>query len=207
MPFFGQSVVVSDAQTYIAADQLTAINLAINNAPGNRATVIPRYPVWPSITKYVNDNSVFNNVFPEYIWDSTTMDNQVRAFAARGGAVGTESETITLSVSLTVFADNAHIARVDVYDFNGIVPVFVETITPPVLVDGSLDANTGLIETLPLNWQNIRIYNNQSSALPGDGLYGIIVSFTAVNYLGPFPPVTPGNPAGLMFYAHVGYSN
>lgn len=205
MPLLGQSVVASGANTFIAADQLTAINLAVTNAPGNKATVIPHYPVWPSITKYVNDNGPFPTILPQYIWDSTTTDNQVRAFAARSGALGSLSSQVRMSVNLTVFSDNAHIARIDVYDFSGPSLTFVETITPPVLMDGSLDANTSLIETLPYNWQNIRIYHEQSSLLPAAGQYGIIVSFTAVNYLGFSPPITPGNPAGLMFYAHVDY--
>ncbi|CAH8708752.1 hypothetical protein M5W83_26070 [Paenibacillus thiaminolyticus] len=203
MPFLGQTVVASGASTYIAADQLTAINLAATVDPDHKATVIPRFPAWPSITKYVNDNGGFSDVVPEYIWDSTTTDNQVRAFAALSGGVGSQVSPVTMSVSLTVFADNAHIARIDVYDFSGSSPAFVETLTPPVLTDGSLDANTGLIETPPYNWQDIRIYNKQSSPLPAGGIYGIIVSFTVVNYLGPTPPITPGNPAGLMFYANV----
>ncbi|MGG4395558.1 hypothetical protein ABEX25_14755 [Paenibacillus thiaminolyticus] len=150
--FLGQTVVASGGSTYIAADQLTAINLAATVGPDHKATVIPRFPAWPSITKYVNDNGRFADVVPEYIWDSTTTDNQVRAFAALSGGVGSQVSPVTMSVSLTVFADNAHIARIDVYDFSGSSPAFVETLTPPVLTDGSLDANTGLIETPPYNW-------------------------------------------------------
>lgn len=119
----GQTVVASGASTYIAADQLTAINLAATVDPDHKATVIPRFPAWPSITKYVNDNGGFSDVVPEYIWDSTTTDNQVRAFAALSGGVGSQVSPVTMSVSLTVFADNAHIARIDVYDFSGSSPL------------------------------------------------------------------------------------
>ncbi|EPY11406.1 MULTISPECIES: hypothetical protein [unclassified Paenibacillus] len=205
MPFLGQTVVASNANTYVAPDQLTAINLAVTGAAGNRATVISQYPVWPNITKYSNDTSGFGT--PEYIWDSTTTDNQVRAFAAFSGGVGSEVSSVSLDVSLTVFADNAHVARLDVYDLSGQNPAFITTLTPPVLTDGSMDANTGLVEILPYNWQNIRIYNISSNPLPAGGIYGILASFTVVNYLGPNPPVTPGNPAGLMFYANINFFN
>jgi hypothetical protein len=203
MPFVGQTIVASDEFTYIAADQLTAISLAVTNAPGNRATVISQYPVWPNIIKYSNDNSGFPD--PKYIWDSTTTDNQVRAFAAFSGGVSSGESSLTVDINLTVFADNAHVARLDVYDFSGQNPAFITTLTPPVLTDGSMDANTGLVEILPYNWQNIRIYNKRSNPLPAGGLYAILASFTVTNYLGPNPPVTPGNPAGLMFYANITY--
>jgi len=201
MPLIGQTIVVSGANTYVANDQLTAINLATTFAPGNKATVIPRYPVWPTINRYVNDNGLFSSVSPEYIWDSSTTDNQVRAFAVLSGGA-----PVTLSVTMADFADNAHVARIDVYNLSDPSRVFVETITPPVLVDRSMDANTSLVETFPYNWQDIRIYNSTSNLLPGTGIYAILVSFTAVNYLGTTPPITPGNPAGIMFYAHATYS-
>ncbi|KJB84746.1 hypothetical protein AZ66_29055 [Paenibacillus sp. E194] len=205
MPLAGQTIVASDEFTYIAADQLTAINLAVTGAAGNRATVISQYPVWPNIIKYSNDNSGFAE--PKYIWDSTTTDNQVRAFAAFSGGIGGGESSLTVDINLTVFADNAHVARLDVYDLSGQNPAFITTLTPPVLTDGSMDANTGLVEILPYNWQNIRIYNISSNPLPAGGIYGILASFTVVNYLGPKPPVTPGNPAGLMFYANINFFN
>lgn len=203
MPLIGQSVVLSSANTYIAADQLTAINLAAAGGAGNKATVIPRYPLWPSLAKYVNDNGSFPELLPEYIWDSATTDNQTLAFAGLSGGVGSGGEPIRLSVNLNVFSDNAHIARIDVYDFSGGSVTYVETITPPLLTDGSMDPNAGLLESIPFDWQTIRFYNARSSSLSGEGIYGILVSFTVVNYSGFIPPVTPGNPAGLMFYADV----
>lgn len=136
--------------------------------------IISQYPVWPNITKYSNDNGIFANITLEYIWDSTTTDNQVRAFAAFSGGVGSEASSVSLDVSLTVFADNAHVARLDVYDLSGQNPAFNTTLTPPVLTDGSMDANTGLVEILPYNWQNIRIYNISSDPLPAGGIYGIL---------------------------------
>lgn len=202
MPFVGQTFVASSGNTYIAADQLTAINLAVTGAAGHRATVISQYPVWPNITKYNNDDTLFGNETPEYIWDSTTTDNQVRAFAAFSGGVGNPLP-LTLDVSLTVFADNAHVARLDVYDFQSGSPVYVTTLTPAVLTDGSMDANTGLVEIIPYNWQNIYIYRIASNPLPPLGIYVILASFTVTNYLGPNPPVTPGNPAGIMFYGSI----
>lgn len=203
LSFAGQTVLASDAFTYVAPDQPTAINLAVTGAIGNRATVISRYPVWPNITKYSNDNSPFINVTPKYIWDSTTTDNQVRGFAAFSGGVGSEVNALTLDVSLTVFADNAHFARLDVYNVAGDSPVYITTLTPPVLTDGNMDPITGLVEIVPYNWQNIRIYNMTSPPLPAGGIYAILASFTVTNYFGFNPPITPGNPAGLMFYANI----
>ncbi|NEZ42776.1 hypothetical protein GQA12_14645 [Paenibacillus alvei] len=202
MPFVGQTFLASNELTYIAADQLTAINLAVTGAAGNKATVIPQYPVWPNIIKYNNDIGFGD---PKYIWDSTTTDNQVRAFAALSQGFGSGDSSVTADVSLTVFADNAHIARLDVYDLAGISPVFITTLTPPVLTDGSMDANTGLVEILPYNWQNIRYFHTRSNSLPPGGLYAILASFTVTNYLGPNPPVTPGNPAGLLFFANISF--
>lgn len=48
MSFAGQTVLASNAFTYVAPDQPTAINLAVTGAIGHRATVISRYPVWPT---------------------------------------------------------------------------------------------------------------------------------------------------------------
>ena len=131
----------------------------------------------------------------------------MRAFAAFSGGVGSAESSVSLDVSLTVFADNAHVARLDVYDLSGQNPAFITTLTPPVLTDGSMDANTGLVEILPYNWQSIRIYNISSDPLPAGGIYGILASFTVVNYFGPNPPFTPGNLAGLMFYANINFFN
>lgn len=203
MPFIGKMEVISSADTYVAADQTAAIALAVSSGPTDKATVIPRYPLWSSLTKYANDNGPFPTQVPQYIWDSTTTDGQVRAFAARSEMFFSGGDPVAISVCLTVFADNAHIARIDIYDFNVPSATLVETLTPPILVDGSMDANAGLTEVIPYNWQDLRVYSAQSSVLPGDGVYAVVVSFTVVNYLGFQPPMSPGNPAVLMFYSNI----
>ena len=203
MPIVGQAIIVSSSNVYVANDRDTAIALAVSGAPGNKATVIPRYALWPQLIKYSNDNGLFPTINPRYIWDSTTSDGQSRGFAARSGGIS-NANPLTINVNLCVFSDNAHVARVDVYNFSPPTPVLVQTLTPPVLLDGNMDPIVGLIETPPYNWQDIRVYKNSSSnPLPPGAIYVVVVSFTAVNYI--LNPLGSENPAGLSFVANVDF--
>lgn len=203
MPILGGSTIVSDEFTYIAGDQLTAIDLAINNDPGNKATVLPTFVGWPSIMPYSN----YSNNKPSFIWDSVTTDSQSRGFAKMSGSFKHDEFSTQAILWMAVFTDNAHVARVDVYNTEDSAnPIYVETISPVVLQDGSMDPNTGLTEVQPYNWQTVRVFQGASSLLQSNTFHSIVVSFTAVNYTGATPPATPGNVAGLMFYAQVSFT-
>lgn len=182
---------VSDSTSYVAFDRDAAIALALAGNVGN-ATVVPRISAWPELVNYTNNNGVVGD--PQYIWDSTTSDGQSRGFAARSNAFSGFSNYV---ISLTTFCDNAHSVRIDIYELPEADPILLETLTPPVLIDGNMDPITGLTEVQPYNWQSVRIYTIASSTLSTNNPHIMIFSFTGVNYN--VSSAGAPNPAGIVF--------
>lgn len=183
-----------------------AMNAA--NGIGNHPDPVSRNPVWPSLQKFDNDDSLkvsspFGDVpNPDYIGNEPTSDGQTAAFAvASQGIPVSGSEESSFSVFLAAFADNAMEAKIEL--FERIEGVFVKVAPQPsglgdfLLVAG--DPNTpavGLTENQPYNWQDIRCYSTHFT-VPSPGTFKIVLSFNVTNYLIPNPPRP--NPSGLQF--------
>jgi hypothetical protein len=193
-------------RTFVALDRATAIAEARED-DGLLATNISRVTVWPELQPYTNDNSLMTLLFPTtpaYVWDSFTTTPQIRYFA-----VASTQFTLTtgeaLICILRVFCDNAHDARIDVFDLSD--GDLFRTMTPAAnLIDGSLDPNAGTADDVPFNWLNVRHFSSPTSLLDAvppsrnGHSFQVVLSFEAVNYNSPDPSL---NPAGLAFVCDI----
>ncbi|RAP78571.1 hypothetical protein [Paenibacillus montanisoli] len=104
-------------------------------------------------------------------------------------------------INITVFCDNAHDLQIDLFDTTA--GNLFTTLTPiGNLTDGLLDPNTGVVDDVPFNWQNVRYYSIFTAPIPAERNFHsilIIPSFQAVNYS--IAPPGSFNPAALAFVA------
>lgn len=217
-----QRLISNGSTVFVGVDREEAeINAA--NGIGGTANVIPRLSLeWPALKKYDNDltpasPSPFSGVAnPEYIWQPPINDGQTRAFAIASNSFTvtgifippiTTFERATFSVCLSAFSDNAMTAKITL--FEQVSGSYVKVPAQPaglgdfILVAGTPNMpSTGLTETIPYNWQDIRVYSTSFTAplaVPTGAprTFKVVISFMATNYL-PTAPI-PGNPAGLQF--------
>lgn len=219
-----QRLVSNGSTVFVGVDREEAeINAA--NEVGGTASVIPRLSLdWPSLKKYDNDlspasPSPFSGVVnPDYIWQPPISDGQTRAFAIASNSFTVTGifippissfERATFSVCLSAFSDNAMTAKITLFEQLGgnyvKVPVQPVGLSDFILTAGTPNTpSTGLTETIPYNWQDIRFYSTSFTAplavpIGAPRTFKVVISFMATNYL-PIAPV-PGNPAGLQFIA------
>ncbi|WCK56179.1 hypothetical protein PP175_09825 [Aneurinibacillus sp. Ricciae_BoGa-3] len=191
----------SFSKTYVSSvDRATAIAQA-RSGSGTVAAIVGRVPQWPQLLPYTADN-VFSATPPSYVWDSVTATPQTRFFAVStiGVTLATGQQFL---VDLSVFCDDAHDSRIDIFDATD--NKLFTTLTPASnLIGGNLDPNCGPTNEAPSNWLNIRHYSNASDAVPV-GLNGhtfqIVISFETVNYN--IVPLGLPNPAALAFTADI----
>lgn len=215
LPF--QRLTSNTTTVFLGADrEQAALNAA--NATGDHPNLVARFPSWPSLQKFDNDNSLepfspFGNVSnPQYIWDKTTTAGQTAAFAIASSifsSFGPDLKT-TFSIFLVAFADNAMEAKIEMFEEIG--GTFVNADPQPAGLDEFLlvagDPNTpavGITETEPFNWQDIRVYSTHFE-LPPSKSWIIVVSFEVTNYLPTANNLNNPNPAGLQFMVDI-YQN
>lgn len=189
------------------------------NVQGSKPDAVVRYldPVWSLLQKYDNDSS--NQPYspfggtpnPDYIWEQPTSDGQRVAFASTTGAkFVTDGTTMSFSVFLVAFADNAMEAKIELFELmGGEQGDYVKAAPQPagldelVLVAGKPNMPAeGLTEIEPYNWQNICVYSTCFTVdAPENRIIKIVVSFEVTNYLVTNPPKP--NPAGLQFFLDI----
>lgn len=187
----------SAANVYVATDREMAV-AAANLGTGTLAVEVPQFPIWASLTKFVNDNNPVFGAIPDptTVWSSSMAPGQVFGFAASSSSFTITSEGQVL-IYLTAFADNAMEAQIDLVDATTNTLIS----SPPLgtlLLDGSMDPTPVVLEP-PFNWQNIRCYSISTAPIPA-GQYKVIVSFTVVNY---DQYMSYPYPAGLSFVADI----
>jgi hypothetical protein len=213
IPF--QRLISNTTDVFLGTDRDKAVMNAVNNK-GDHPDLVPRFPRWPSLKKFDNDDSSisfspfggFPN--PRYIWDKRTTAGQTAAFATASSTFITFDPPIrsTFSIFLAAFADIAMEAKIEMFEQIG--GIFVKSAPQPSGLGDVLfvagDPNTpavGLTETKPFNWQDIRVYSTHFE-LPPSKVWKIVISFEVTNYL-PKNPNNP-NPAGLQFMVDI-YEN
>jgi hypothetical protein len=204
MPIVPIQRVVSRTTTTVAAiDRATAVSNLAGGNPPNVVNVGNQGP-WPEIVKFTNDNNTaFNGApDPQFIWSQASfVSAESRGFAAQSDLIPLSVGIINnFLISLAVFADNAHLSRIQVVNDLGVFLVPQPTGLDVDLLDGTLNVLT--IESPPFNWQRVRYYTIPVSL----GLISVltnvrfIFSFTVVNYI---QPDGGSNPSGLSFIADI----
>lgn len=208
---------VSNATSVFVGTNMDQAALNAANGLGTNADQVARTlaPVaWPLLEKYDNDNSLqayspFGGVpNPEYVWKLPVSDGQTSAFAAASAPfLIPAGASVSFSLFLNAFADNAMEARIELFEDTGGAGTgpFAKSAVQPVGLDDFFliagDPNMpalGLLETQPYNWQDIRVYSTRclvSGSPTAARTFKIVVSFQVTNYLVSSPP----NPAGLQF--------
>ncbi|MEQ7052881.1 NHL repeat-containing protein [Paenibacillaceae sp. P-4] len=208
---------VSNATSVFVGTNIDQAALNAANGTGTNADQVARTlaPVaWPLLEKYDNDNSLqayspFGGVpNPEYVWKLPVSDGQTSAFAAASAPfLIPAGASVSFSLFLNAFADNAMEARIEIFEDTGGAgtgPFAKSAVQPAGLDDFFLMAGDpnmpalGLLETQPYNWQDIRVYSTRclvSGSPTAARTFKIVVSFHVTNYLVMNPP----NPAGLQF--------
>ncbi|RCW50891.1 hypothetical protein [Paenibacillus prosopidis] len=198
-----QRVVSSTTTTVTAIDRATAVSNLLAGTPPNVVNVGNSGP-WPEIVKYTNDN---NTAFagtpdPQIIWSQASpLSGESRGFAAQSVVIPLSVGIINnFLISLAVFADNAHLSRIQVVNDVGVFLVPQPTGLDVDLLDGPMNVFT--MEPPPFSWQRVRYYTIPVSL----GLISVptsvrlIFSFTVANYI---QPDAGNNPAGLAFIADI----
>ncbi|SYX83435.1 hypothetical protein [Paenibacillus alvei] len=106
----------SNVNTFVGLNRASAIAQARVHS-GVKATDVGRVtPLWPRLLKYENDDA-FVPLFPDpkYVWDSFTTTPQIRFFAQGFSNIFLNVDE-QIFVSLTVFCDNAHDVKIDIFD-------------------------------------------------------------------------------------------
>jgi hypothetical protein len=208
-----QRLVSNTGGVFLGSSRDQAAMNAANNT-GNHPDDVPRNPSpsWPSIKKYDNDtitqsSSPFGgDSNPDFIWNLPITDGQRVAFAIASDQFTIPAgSTASFSVFLTAFADNAMEAKIELYERIG--GSFVKSAPQPsglgdlILVSGAPNTPAvGLTETVPYNWEDIRVYSTRFT-VPSSKILKIVVSFEATNYL--VQPIFAPNPAGLQFVVDI----
>lgn len=169
--------------------------------PPNAVNVTNAWPGWPNLKQYTNGNptAFVGTPDPQQIWTANTFDpGQGRGFATRSVDIpltpGAQDEFI---IMMTVFADNAHFARIDATT-STFGAIQISNIAQD-LFDGSMDPNSSLTTdtVAPYNWQSVRHYSVLATTNPLAEQESIvfIFSFEVMNYVNSGGP----NPAGISF--------
>ncbi|RAP74528.1 hypothetical protein [Paenibacillus montanisoli] len=197
---------------FIGDSREQAASNAANNT-GMKADLISRYPVWPSIQKFDNDTSetafspLGNIPNAQYIWDLPTAAGQTAFFAIPSLIVGqgTGFAPVLLTFTVVAFADNAMTMTIEL--FERIAGTFVKVDPQPqelgkTFIAGSNNPATGITETAPANWQNIRMFSTLTGppeVIGDERIFAFVVSFEVTNYLPTGNNPANPNPAGLLF--------
>lgn len=196
---------ISDNLTYVRENRALAIDAALDSlvgpAPPSNSVILTSVPdFYPHLREFTNA-PVFSGDDPSFIWDSQSQNSgDLKGFAV--GRVLPNMQGANMVIFLQVFADNAHNARLSLYDS---AKNLVTDLTPVGdLRDGDMNPITGAIGDTqpPYQWQNVRYYSNLytfSDLTPLN--YALILSFEVSNYVD--LNNAPTNPAALAFIMNV----
>lgn len=208
-----QRLISNTTDVFLGIDrEQAAFNAA--NGIGSNPNTVPRFPTWPSVEKFMNDTvadgspSPFANVpNPEYIWDGTPQPGQTVSMAIASNSFVPDKDIQDFSVSIVAFADNAMEAKIELFIENA-MGNFVPVVPQPeglenfVLIAGTPNnPATGLTETQPFNWQDVRVYSTEFRVEKSTDVFKIVFSYEATNYL--TPPNGNANPAALQFMSDI----